>query len=67
MAIRYVDLDSEECGSNPIDAIYFLKGKDIIFIISTDNPYYEDITKTFQIEILKKNGGKIFFIVHSGG
>jgi len=67
MVLDYVNLDSEECGFNPIDAIYFLKGKDIVFIISTSNPYYGDIIKIFHIEILKKDGDKIFFTVLSGG
>ncbi len=65
---RVIDLDSYTCGSDPTEALGFLLGKrGVVFSISLSNPYYEEIKRKYVIEIVKKEGDKVYFSIRSGG
>ncbi|BDC18124.1 hypothetical protein [Acidianus sp. HS-5] len=58
-----VDLDSDQCSFNPLDAIEYLmyKKDSIIFKISSDNPFFQDIKKRYPLQIIKNEGGIVYF------
>mgnify|MGYP001772623115 CR=1 FL=1 len=67
-----INLDKDTCGSDIIEALEYLKQrKDIVFAISTSNPYYDEIIKRYKIEIVKREdkGGSevIYFKILSSG
>ncbi|EWG06922.1 MAG: hypothetical protein ASUL_07029 [Candidatus Aramenus sulfurataquae] len=65
---RVVDLDSSTCSSEPLEALGFLlRKKGVVFSISLDNPYYQEIKRKYEIEIVKKEGDKVYFLILSGG
>ncbi|EZQ10822.1 MULTISPECIES: hypothetical protein [Acidianus] len=66
MTTSMVDLDSFTCGSDPIEAVMYLKNNNVLFVISLNNPYYNEITKLFTIEIKKKEGDRIYFRTING-
>ncbi len=58
-----VDLDSDQCSFNPLEAIEYLIGKknSVIFKISSDNPFFQDIMKRYNLQIIKIEGEIIYF------
>jgi len=67
-----INLNNDTCGYDIIEALEYLKQrKNLIFVISTSNPYYYEIIKKYRIEIVKKEyeGGSevIYFKILSSG
>ncbi|BBG25251.1 hypothetical protein [Sulfuracidifex tepidarius] len=60
-----IDLDSDTCSSDPIEAINYLK-EQVIFKISKRNPLYHDIVN-MGIEVVKDDGDQIYFKIKSSG
>jgi HSP90 family molecular chaperone len=59
-----IDLDSDTCSSDVIDAIFYVKGT--TFKISRKNPYFEEIRK-MGIEVLKVDGDQVYFKIRRSG
>ncbi len=59
-----IDLDSDTCSSDPIEAVNYLK--QAIFKISKKNPVYPDIVK-MGIEVIKDEGDQIYFKIRNSG
>ncbi len=67
-----INLNNDTCGYDIIEALEYLKQRrNLIFVISTSNPYYNEIIKRYRIEIVKKEyeGGSevIYFKILSSG
>lgn len=58
-----IDLDKDTCGSDVIEAVE--TSKSLIFKISKTNPYFEEITRKYKIEIIKDEGDVVYFRVTS--
>ncbi|BCU69538.1 hypothetical protein [Stygiolobus caldivivus] len=59
-----VDLDKDTCGNDVIEALgNFSLG--VVYKISKDNPYLEEVLKKYKIEVVREEGDVIYFQVIS--
>ncbi|MQL55840.1 hypothetical protein [Acidianus ambivalens] len=58
-----VDLDSDQCSYDPLEAIEYLKDKKeyVIFKISMNNPFLQDIKRKYFLQIIKVDGEIVYF------
>lgn len=56
-----VDLDSNQCSFDPLEALEYLKGKQVTFKISLNNPLLHDIKEKYPLQIIKVDGDVLYF------
>ncbi|AWR96637.1 hypothetical protein DFR86_03090 [Acidianus sulfidivorans JP7] len=57
-----LNLDSNECSFDPIEAIEYVK-REAIFKINKNNPYFKDIADKYNIQIIKEEDDEVYFKV----
>ncbi|MEL9969473.1 MAG: hypothetical protein QXR57_03890 [Metallosphaera sp.] len=62
-----IDLNDITCSSDPLEAIEFLKGRDVVFTISKDSPFFIFIKNKYTINIISRKGDTIYFTIRSDG
>jgi hypothetical protein len=58
-----VDLDSDTCSSDVLEAVRYVK---TTFKISRSNPYFLDVMK-MNVEVIKDDGEQVYFRIKPSG
>ncbi|MCG3108389.1 hypothetical protein L3N51_00670 [Metallosphaera sp. J1] len=62
-----IDLDNFDCSSNPLEALEYLLGKEVVFSISRNSPFLPIIRTKYKIKEISREGDIIYFKINSDG
>ncbi|BBL46635.1 MULTISPECIES: hypothetical protein [Metallosphaera] len=62
-----IDLDDFTCSGNPLEALEYLLGREVVFSISRDSPLLPIIRSKYKIKEISREGDIIYFMISSDG